>query len=163
MILIQYSNPTNISPAEHSPKSEMNDLSLGSITLLALCALVGLELTLSVTVADFCYKTPEESIMLGTSQEMITYYLTCNGTSPLSSPFDSSKDAVDSLSESVRTVKAEPSISCDDSQLNLIMTTNNGTLVTLDEMEDTSGCPSFNPRFQEIFHGIICDEVVRGM
>jgi hypothetical protein len=125
--------------------------------------LVGVELTLSVTVADFCYKTPEASIMLATGEKMINYYLTCNGTSPLESPFDEARSAMESLRENVRLVKATPALTCDDAQLEIIMETNNATIISLNEMESMSDCPSLNPRFQGLLHGIICDEVVRGM
>ena len=116
-----------------------------------------------MTIADFCYKTPEASIMLATGEEMINYYLTCNGTSPLESPFDEARSATESLRENVRLVKATPALTCDDAQLDIIMETNNATIISLNEMESMSDCPSLNTRFQGLLHGIICDEVVRGM
>ena len=49
---------------------------------------------LAVTVADFCYKGPENAISEITSNQMITYYVTCNGTNPLSPHYDDSRSMV---------------------------------------------------------------------
>ena len=53
-----------------------------------------LELMLAVTVADFCYKGPEEVIQAITKDPLIIYYVTCNGTNPLSQQFDESRNMV---------------------------------------------------------------------
>jgi len=49
---------------------------------------------LAVTVADFCYKGPEEVIQAITKDPLIIYYVTCNGTNPLSQQFDESRNMV---------------------------------------------------------------------
>jgi hypothetical protein len=148
---------------EHCKCDDMIVIFLGSITLLLLIFLVGFELTLTVSMADFCYKTPEESILLLSSGRMITYYMQCVGSNPLSDQFDVSRGVVDTYRETLQTIESSPTISCDDSELTIIETQNNATEVTLDFMEDGSGCSVITPRFQAIFHGIICDEAIRGL
>jgi hypothetical protein len=125
--------------------------------------LVGIELTLAVSMADFCFKSPEESIALLVNGRMITYYMKCVGTSPLADQYDASRDVVSSYRATVRSVRSSDDISCDSASLATIMETNNETDVTLNFMDDNSGCSVVTPRFQAILHGIICDEGIRGL
>jgi len=148
---------------DHCKCDDMIVILIGSLTLLLLIFLVGFELTLTVTMADFCYKTPEESILLLSSGRMITYYMQCVGTNPLSGQFDVSRGVVDTYRDTIRNVQSSSTLSCNDDELDIITATNNETDVTLDYMEDGSGCSVITPRFQAIFHGIICDEGIRGL
>ena len=148
---------------EHCKCDDILVTCIGSLTLLLLIILVGFELTLAVSMSDFCYKSPEESISLLTDGRMINYYMKCEGTNPLSDQFDSSREVISTYQETVRSVRSSSDITCDSTSLSTIMATNNETEVTLDFMEGGSGCSVITPRFQATLHDIICDEGVRGL
>lgn len=138
---------------------------LGTLTLIVFTIVVGLEVALTVTIADFCYKDPTESVftVLGSDNDMLSYYLTCNGTSPLAPSFGEVDDSLVSYSAGVRDVRNRIFVDCNDGPMTSIMVTVNTTRATLDTFESNSGCSLTNPVFTGIAHGIVCDEVVRGL
>jgi len=138
---------------------------LGTLTLVVFIVVVASEVALAVTVADFCYKDPAKSVALAldTGSELLSYYLTCNGTSPLTSAFDEIDDSLVEYRGTARTVRNSPSVSCNDGAITSLIATVNETRATLDAFESQSGCALTNPTFTGITHGIVCDEMVRGL
>jgi len=113
---------------------------LGTLTLIVFTIVVSLEVALTVTVADFCFKGPAESVqnVLGTDNDLLSYYLTCNGTWPLASNFNEVDESLKEYTTGVRGVRDNVYVNCNDGPMTSIMVTVNTTRTTL---EGASGSP----------------------
>jgi hypothetical protein len=133
---------------------------IGTITILILTIAVGLEMMIATTTADFCYATPENVLLdLAGSNQIAQFYLTCSGTSPFASHFDDARSSVVDF----RTTIEDNGQWCLKSSVNTISATTNMTIASITDMEVTTGCSSINPLFTNTVHGIVCDELVRGL
>lgn len=94
--------------------------------------------------------------------DVMTYYLTCNGTNPLAAQFETSRDVIADYTSIVNDISTN-GYSCNTAALNSITTTNVETSGSLTEMEGATGCGELNPRIQGMLHGVVCDEAVRGL
>mmetsp|Transcript_15882 Transcript_15882/g.18733 ORF Transcript_15882/g.18733 Transcript_15882/m.18733 type:complete len:316 (+) Transcript_15882:595-1542(+) len=132
---------------------------IGSITILILALSVGVELTLATVTADVCYAVPEVVIMEVAGGDLTDFYLTCNGTSPFTPQFDSARETV----KKFRTTISEMGEWCESTNINLISDTTNLTVASINDIEDQTGCASINPLYTRTVHGIVCDELIRGL
>jgi hypothetical protein len=117
-----------------------------------------------VVLADFCYQGPEKSVIeiVNSPNVLLEYYLFCNGTSPFAVYFDESRGYVSDFESYIENVDTY-GIQCFQNALDLILITTEATTDTIDAFEDFSACSSINPFFTHVFHGVLCDEIVRGL
>ena len=138
-------------------------LMIGSLTLLLLIALVGLEATLAVAISDFCFKGPSTSIALAMDEDLVNFYTTCNGTNPLDTQFDSAQASLTAYETTIDDIAADPAITCNEPELTEIPVQIDLTKASIFSMQSNSGCSFLNPRFTGFLNDIICDEAVRGL
>lgn len=143
---------------------------LATIVMLALSLLIGLEVALSVTFADFCYKGPDTAILLAAEDagldsqplDLITYYVTCNGTNILDGLITDAQDQIDFLNNTVKNVTTSGAI-CTQSALNEIISTTKQSDATLEDMRDEVSCSAINPLYTDVFYGVFCDKFLKGL
>jgi len=138
-------------------------LIFGSLTMLLLIVVVATEHTFAVTLADFCYPGPENSLMETADNNLISYFLKCVGQSPFAPQFDSARGSVADYTRLIDDIKADPLLSCNDAALDEILATNTEMSGVINAFETSAGCPEINPLFLGVLHDLLCGDFVRGL
>merc|ERR1711988_1497461 len=87
---------------------------LSSLALIAFVVLLGFELTLAVTISDFCYAGPDDSLMLAGEHldlgvgnlDLLQYYTKCEGSNPMLELLQNSSEALMQFSVSLEDARA---------------------------------------------------------
>lgn len=143
---------------------------LATVVLLLITALVAAEVSLSVTFADFCYKTPDKALLLaadhaglnGDPLDVIQFFLTCEGTNPLEPYIDDALTEMTDLNTTAYQVKSS-SIICDDDAINDIIAGSKEVATSIVSIGSKISCSLINPIYTSVFYDIVCDDFVRGL
>lgn len=122
---------------------------LGSILLLGFIIIVGIQVSVSVLIADFCYANPDNAILLAGENigldddplSLVTYYTTCEGQNPMNDPFNTTEFALYQLNRTASSSKAF----CDNTEMNNIGRQTSTTVATMDSLQDSMSCATINP------------------
>jgi len=138
-------------------------LVLGSVTMLLLIVVAATEHTFAVTMADFCYPGPENSLIETVPGDLIAYFLTCIGTSPMAPQFSTARSQVAEYATMVTDIENDAALTCSAAGLDTILTTNAAMTATIDSFETAAGCPEINPTLLAVLHKMLCGDFVRGL
>jgi hypothetical protein len=115
-------------------------------------------------IADFCQDPIPFALQVldptTTSFETISYYSTCNGTSPFATYLDSAQQAVTYFNENIDDLVA----ACPDSTYVAAMKSELPLLNSeFDDILNITACPPFQEQVQSVLQDAVCDSGFTGM
>lgn len=147
-------------------------IAFSACVLVILCPLIAFELTFSVVLSDFCVglEGGDDSLMVmakdyapSSTLDLINYYGTCNGTNPVSNFLDIAADEILIINSTVADLKRLRLPACNDTSLSSMQTQSVAASGYIGDMSSNIGCNIINPFITDIFHKVVCSDVVNGV
>jgi len=144
-------------------------LLFATIALIAFTLFLGLELMFAVSIADFCYANPDSVIiesggdagLPSSAMELVTFYITCEGSNPLSEMLVNATDALETISTTIQDPSA--TLVCDGSGISSLKTEINNSIGYFGDIEDALSCDSINPLYTEAMYDYVCGDFIYGL
>jgi len=147
----------------------LNLSSLLSIFLILLfIALIGIELTLSVLFADFCYAGPNDSIQDMSDKifpeeaaNVVSFYMTCTGTNPLEIHLNKTINALAVIGN--ETDYFYERFDCTAGAMATLHSTVALAEDTTSEMSDKQSCATINDHYFNMVDEALCNKTISGL
>mmetsp|Transcript_28581 Transcript_28581/g.33776 ORF Transcript_28581/g.33776 Transcript_28581/m.33776 type:complete len:567 (+) Transcript_28581:28-1728(+) len=145
-------------------------IAFSACVLVILCPLIAFELTLSVVLSDFCVglESGDGPIMVmandyapSSTLSLINYYGTCNGTNPISDFLGDAADEILVINSTAQSLKPVPL--CSFQNLTSMQQESVSSSTEINAMTDLVGCSDINPFITDIFHKVVCSDIVDGV